>query len=97
MLGDAHYFDRACSYASPRFHLRQVEGAAKPPDSDCLDMAEYVHGQYEHRYTASDLWVDRVDVRGRTADAKTSLGTAGLEQVAGEWRVLWVEAPTPPS
>jgi hypothetical protein len=98
VLGDAHYFDRACSFASPRFHLREVQGAAKPPSGElCPGLAEYVHGEYEHRYTAADFWVDKVNVKGQTADAETSLGKAGLERVGGQWRVLWVEAPTPPA
>ena len=98
VLGDAHYFDRACTFASPRFHLREVAGAQKPPAGElCPGLAEYVHNEYEHRYTASDFWVDRVSVKGQTADAETSLGAAQLERVGGEWKVLSVDAPTPPA
>ena len=96
VLGDAHYFERACSFVSPRFHVREVEGANKPPDGGCPDVAEYVHDEYQHRLTAADFWVERVNVRGQKADAVTSLGRAELELVGGEWRVLAVDAPKLP-
>jgi hypothetical protein len=96
VLGDAHYFERACSFVSPRFHVREVEGASRPPDGGCPAMAAFVHDGYQHRLTAGDFWVERVNVRGRTADAVTSLGRAELEVVGGEWKLLAVDAPKPP-
>jgi hypothetical protein len=59
-------------------------------------MAEFVHEGYEHRFTAADFWVERVDVSGQKADAVTSLGSAELELVGGEWKLVVVDAPKPP-
>jgi hypothetical protein len=101
LLDDAHYYDSACRHTSPRFHLREgaVPGAAppprgtpaRPPDGLCPELTEWWHGRYGHLIGASEFTVDRVSENGRTAEARSSLGRAGLEVVEGEWRLLWIE------
>jgi hypothetical protein len=84
---------------SPRFHVREGDvpgalpaqpGVAAKRDGLCPEVVEAWHARYGHLVDAGEFTVDRVDVKGSSAEGVTGFGRAGLEIVDGEWRVLWV-------
>lgn len=66
--------------------------ATGPRRGPCADLAARVYARRGHQYPWRAWSIERVQVSkdGRTAQAVTSDGSAGLVVVDGEWRLRWV-------